>query len=460
MECFTVYADEIEGRVDPHFYISKFRELEEKLRELNHKQLREVIEFSSETWDQKNLFDNEFPYIEISEIDTASGEIQNMTYYKKTKAPSRARMIVRENDIIISTTRPHRGAITLIDKEKDGFIASTGFAILRKPKIEINKKYLLCFLRTQLSLNQLLQRGSGGNYPAITSEELKKLIVPIPKINVQNRIVQIMDNAYEIKKQKETQAKKLFDSINDYVLDELGIKFPELKDEMCYVVTADDVKNNRCDPYYYPPKFGKVEEAIKKGEYEIRELKDSFGNGLIKGILPKEKEKNGDFKVLQIKNIQRNGLMDIKEYITSKNIFKEEHKINEEDIIIVITGATIGKVGLWTSKEKFYLGGDMVKFKTNSDFIPHFIQAFLLSQVGQCQIIREITGATNKHLSPSDVETFKIPIPPLKIQNKIAEEIKARMQKAEQLKKEAETILKPAKAKVEAILLGEEKIEG
>ena len=48
----------------------------------------------------------------------------------------------------------------------------------------------------------------------------------------------------------------------------------------------------------------------------------------------------------------------------------------------------------------------------------------------------------------------KIPIPPLPIQNKIAEEVKKRMQKAEQLQKEAKEELEKAKLEVEKIILG------
>ena len=34
----------------------------------------------------------------------------------------------------------------------------------------------------------MLQRSSGGNYPAITSDELKKIVIPIPKTGVQREI--------------------------------------------------------------------------------------------------------------------------------------------------------------------------------------------------------------------------------------------------------------------------------
>ena len=48
-----------------------------------------------------------------------------------------------ERRIFISKTAPNRGAICLIDKRFDGFIASTGFAIIRKVKNIIDRKYLV-----------------------------------------------------------------------------------------------------------------------------------------------------------------------------------------------------------------------------------------------------------------------------------------------------------------------------
>ena len=68
-------------------------------------------------------------------------------------------------DIAVALTRPHRGAITLI-KDK-GIIASTGFSIIRDADYRVDKEWLLFVLLSNASLQQLLQRSSGGNYPAI-----------------------------------------------------------------------------------------------------------------------------------------------------------------------------------------------------------------------------------------------------------------------------------------------------
>lgn len=177
-------------RLDPHFYNPEFEENDDLIRTLNHKKLKDIISFSNESWNQKDYFTETFPYIEISEINLLTGEINNVVETPIDNAASRAKMIVRENDIIVSTTRPHRGAITKITKENDFSIASTGFAVLRDIKIkDLDRDYLLYILRSELVKKQLLQRSSGGNYPAITQGELKKVIIPIPDIQIQKSII-------------------------------------------------------------------------------------------------------------------------------------------------------------------------------------------------------------------------------------------------------------------------------
>src|SRR3990167_2230492 len=171
--------------------------------------LGELVEFAKETWDQKSIFDNQFPYIEISNIDTSNGEIAKTDFVPVAEAPSRAKMVVRESDIIISTTRPNRGAITPISKEQDGFIASTGFAILRDLKNrKVLKDYLFVALRKNLSLRQMEQRMTGGNYPAITAEDLKKIKIVVPEIKTQEKIVAgvktIYNKARNLRQEAET----------------------------------------------------------------------------------------------------------------------------------------------------------------------------------------------------------------------------------------------------------------
>lgn len=204
---FAITSDEIEGRIDPFFYKPYFKTMQRAIETKNYAELGALVEFAKEIWDQKSVFDDQFPYIEISNIDTSNGEIAKTDYVPVAEAPSRAKMVVREGDIIVSTTRPNRGAITPISKEQDGFIASTGFAILRDLKdSKVLKDYLFVALRTSLSLRQMEQRTTGGNYPAITTEDLKKIKIVVPEIKTQEKIVANVKSIYEKTKQLRKEA--------------------------------------------------------------------------------------------------------------------------------------------------------------------------------------------------------------------------------------------------------------
>lgn len=177
------------ARIDPEYHNPYYAHRVAEIEKLTYDTLGNIIEFSTEAWDQKTIFDESFPYIEISGVQIRENSYIT-TDVAVSAAPSRAKMIVRNGDIIVSTTRPHRGAIaTIFCDESDVQIASTGFCVLRKLKRkDVLKEYLQWILLDDYVLLQMLQRSSGGNYPAITSDELKKIVIPIPDINVQKVI--------------------------------------------------------------------------------------------------------------------------------------------------------------------------------------------------------------------------------------------------------------------------------
>ncbi len=191
----TVYATHVNKlsteRLDPYFYNPDFQNLIAEIITKPHQQLGNIVGFSNTHTDPVTIKrDNgTFRYIEISGVNRHTGEITDNNILAD-KAPSRARMLIRKGNIIVSLTRPHHGSIALIDASHDKCIASTGFAVINEYKHkDILPKYLVAILRSQLCLRQMLQRSSGGNYPAITVTELKKIIVPTPDVNVQQQIV-------------------------------------------------------------------------------------------------------------------------------------------------------------------------------------------------------------------------------------------------------------------------------
>ncbi|MGH2612763.1 MAG: hypothetical protein ACRDFB_06900 [Rhabdochlamydiaceae bacterium] len=78
--------------------------------------------------DQPN---KEFQYCDIDSIDNIRLQITNPKQFLGRNAPSRARQIVKKDDVLFSTVRTYLKNIALIPSNLDGHVASTGFCILR-----------------------------------------------------------------------------------------------------------------------------------------------------------------------------------------------------------------------------------------------------------------------------------------------------------------------------------------
>ncbi|MGV4530575.1 restriction endonuclease subunit S, partial [Ornithobacterium rhinotracheale] len=109
------------------------------------------------------------------------------TYPNKIKlsdAPSRARRIARKGNILFSTVRPNLKNFAKV--ERDYIIASTGFSVLEEKEININ--FLLSFLYSHYAEKQYFALTVGSNYPALNSEDVKGIKLPIPPLAEQEKI--------------------------------------------------------------------------------------------------------------------------------------------------------------------------------------------------------------------------------------------------------------------------------
>lgn len=122
--------------------------------------------------------DYEMDYIDISTTGfrRLKKEPVHLTF---DEAPSRARRIVREGDTIISTVRTYLKAILYIEPEKDGYIVSTGFSVLR-PKAGVYPQLLSFALSCDYFINAVIKNSVGVSYPAINDKKLLSLKLALP----------------------------------------------------------------------------------------------------------------------------------------------------------------------------------------------------------------------------------------------------------------------------------------
>ncbi|MDB9506051.1 N-6 DNA methylase [Microcystis aeruginosa CS-338/01] len=457
---FLILYSALEARLDSNFYKTEYTSLISKIKKLPNNKLGHFVEFSDETWDQKTIFNKIFPYIEIGEIDISSGEIKNISNIEIQDAPSRAKMIVRGGDILISTTRPNRGAIVKIDEVEHLFIASTGFSIIRKiTKNNINNKFLFHILRQSLSLKQMEQRSSGGNYPAITQEELKNILIPNPLLEIQDKIVAKMDDAYAAKKQKELEAQRLLDSIDDYLLGELGIELPEPEENTIqnriFILNLSEVSGDRFDCNYNH----KINYILSQtGKYKIEYLK----NLLIKppqygaNEIAIDKNNSGEINYIRITDIDDLGFLKVRGLKTALKI-EDKYILNQQDLLFARSGS-VGRCYLHQdNKQKAIFAGYLIRFVLNTQIAnPYYIFYYCHSKIYKMWVDAISRYAVQSNINSEEYKSLPIILPPLEKQIEISEHITAIRNQAKQLQQQAKDDLEKAKQEVEAMILGDD----
>ncbi len=142
-------------------------------------ELAEVVDFRRDSANPTKRPEADFLYADIGNVDTKWGELNWTVMKGKDAKSSRMRRLMREGDVLVSTTRPTRNAIAVVPAELDSQICSTGFAVLQcKPTM--NNRFLFHALRTWLSNLQFAKHCSGSGYPAINQEsDLPHIRVPV-----------------------------------------------------------------------------------------------------------------------------------------------------------------------------------------------------------------------------------------------------------------------------------------
>ncbi len=170
------------------------------------KKIGEVFEFPSRTWKKKEYKSSTFKYIELGAIDPTIG-ITELKEIEVKNAPSRATQQVKTGDFLIGTTRPYLKRFVIIEPKYDGYICSSGFSIVA-PNSNYNLFYLKEFLMSYFGIEQLKNKMTGGTYPAITNNELKEILVPLPKVEIQNDIANHISSLRQQIKDLKSQAEE------------------------------------------------------------------------------------------------------------------------------------------------------------------------------------------------------------------------------------------------------------
>lgn len=300
------------------------------------------------------------------------------------------------------------------------------------PTPEAQSEYLAIFFQVFSQKLLRLITKHGTTVQSINTEQFTNLLIPIPPKEVQSEIVRRYINALEVKDKKEAEARTLIESIDDYVLSELGITLPEERREMVFRVAFSRVRGGRFDPFFSKNIFTDMEKALQQGSFSVV-LFGSIMQGIQNGMELREYTSDG-VRYLRVTDLSPSGIVNTNPRFVQIDSIPKRLQLNQNCILIARSGS-LGLVNTVSDEVLNCLLSShifKVELQTNS-VLPSYAECLLRSRIGQLQFNQRNSGAVIPEISQIALQKLLLPLPPLDIQERIATEARARRERAKAL---------------------------
>ena len=357
------------------------------------KPLKYLCTYNDEVLTEATSSDTEIQYIDIGSVSATEGisHIETMLF---KDAPSRARRIVKDGDVIVSTVRTYLEAIAPIDNPPENLIVSTGFAVIR-PNKNLYKGYAAYCLRAKGFIKEVVARSVGVSYPAINSSDLVNIAVPSIAYSEQTKIANFLDH----------ETAKI-----DSLIDKQEQLIELLKEKRQAVISHAVTKGLNPN---VPMKDSGVEWLGEVPEHWITSRLKYYTNQIVDGAHFTPTYTESGIPFLRVTDIH-NDFIDMENI---KYIPKVEHQelikrcLPKKGDLLLSKNGTIGipKLVNWDWEFSIFVSLCLIKFKKT--LMAEFAEYFFKSYEIQEQIFGLIKKSTVINLHLDKVQNFWFSIP-------------------------------------------------
>ena len=374
-------------------------------------------------------------------------------------------ILLRKNDLITPavTSLDNIGKLALIECDYDN-VSAGGFVFICRPYFAINTlaKFLLIALQSPFFNSQMksITKKSGQAFYNVGKERLIQLVIPIPPIAEQERIVSEMER-YEpllseydkLEQQKSKLDDEIYDKLKKSILQyaiqgklvpqntndepasilleriraekkaQLGKKYVDSYiykgDDNCYYEKiVASVKNISDEISFDVPKNWVWTRLADICDYIHRGKSPTYGTTK---QLPIIAQKCNQWDKIHIEKCLYADEKTIKNYT-------QEQYLSIGDILINSTGTgTVGRTGLidayiFQQHPSFVVDSHVTVVRANALLLSKYLYLFLISPQIQTDVEARCSGSTNQiELATSTIRNYLVPVPPLQEQRRIIE---------------------------------------
>lgn len=484
---FLVKRSELDDKFEVSYHLPQVSRLEKIIKRKSTKKLRDyIVKVSSGATplvtEEEKFYTSKadgIPFLRVQNLQTNGNlYLKDLKYInKETHEGYLKRSQVSEGDLLIKITGVGRMAIASVAPKN--FVGNTNqhMVVIKTKNLETSK-YLAKYLNLDFVEKLATRRATGGTRPALDFPALKSIPV------IEGIDFQIIENAEILKQQKEAEAQRLLQSIDAYLLGELGITLPEKDHSLAsriFTTAFSEVVGGRMDPKLYDNTTRALKNAIlniDKNKFSIFKLNNFIihsSAGDWGSDIDVPLEHHAEYLVIRATEFDNEFNLNLD---NSRVKYRQIHynKLNkmdvqEGDLLIEKSGGSIdqpvGRIAYLSQdileNNKVAYSNFIHKIRLNNSLVcPKFVFYFLktIHNIKLTESMQSQTNGIRNLIMHSYLnQNIVIPIkkdgtPDLKKQSEIATTIEDIKLQAKQLQQEAAKVLETAKAQVEQMILG------
>ena len=323
---------------------------------------------------------------------------------------------VLPNDLLLNITGGSLGRCAIVPYYIDRGNVSQHVCIIRP--IIVKAEYLHLFILSSFFTRTMKITGSGRE--GLPKYNLENMLLPLPSLSEQARIVdevakwnKIIDEIEDDKLELESYVKQIKSKILDLAIS--GKLVPQVPNDEPAIELLRRINPafQPCDNSHY--------ENVPEG-WTICKISDlcKIENGF---AFSSDDYKTSGIPLIRISNITNNTI-DLSDCVYIENIeINDKYIISKGDLLIAMSGATTGKMGVYKNNNISFLNQRVcnVKIIDNSVLVHSYRNYFLQSKVSE--ILTLAYGGAQPNISTTMIGNFEILLPPYNEQERIVSTI-------------------------------------
>ena len=343
-----------------------------------------------------SFYNGDIPWATVRDM---KHDVLNDTEHTITNSglDSSSSKIIPMGNVIIAS-RVGLGKVCILSK--DTAINQDLRGVLPKESDILEVKYLFYWFKNIASV--IISAGHGTTVQGVTLPFLKSLDLPLPPLDKQKQIAEILDQADELRR------------LRQCTIDRLNT----LGQAIFYEMFGDPTTNSK------GWKTGTIRDLIREAKYGTSKKANTDGCGI---------------PVLRMSNVTYQGELDLSDlkHVELSETELQKYTAQEDDILFNRTNSKelVGKTAVFNLPNLMVLAGYLVRARVNEQADPYYISAYMNSLHGKTTLqnmCKNIVGMAN--INAQEFQNIAIAIPPIEKQ-------KSFRKKIEKIAKQKESLL-------------------